>query len=185
MRGQTGNDRAARVSPVDPRGRTISPSVLSAAEEVSNRAIQHAKRLFVDPAVAANLLEEAAAAVSRSLRSKNAAESSVRDLESYLFRAFLRRLNRAKKRQLLLANAVQLQDFASRVSWDPKRALDMKIFIDEFLLQCDSAMRDFLCRWAEGHSWKEIATVYGISSHAAESKFSYTLRKVRRKLGLL
>jgi hypothetical protein len=85
MRGQTGDDSAARVSPVDPRGRPIGPSVLSAAEEVSNRAIQHAKRLFVDPAVAANLLEEAAAAVSRSLRSKNAAESSVRDLNHTYF----------------------------------------------------------------------------------------------------
>src|SRR5438132_14416264 len=53
--------------------------------------------------VAANLLEEAAATVSRALTAKKADEGYVPDLESYLFRAFLRRLTRSKKRQWLLA----------------------------------------------------------------------------------
>ena len=158
--------------------------VLRAAEEVSRRAIQHAERLLVDPAIAANLLEEAAATVSRALKAKNANEDSVRDLESYLFRAFLRRLNRAKKRQSFLAKAVELQAFLSRVSSDPRKALEMKILIDEFLMHCDPAMRDMLCRRMEGCSWKEIGWAYRISSHAAESKFSQALQKVRSKLGL-
>ena len=68
MPGQAGENGAARVSPMDQRGRPISPPVLRAAEEVSRRAIQHAERLLVDPAVAANLLEEAAATVSRPSR---------------------------------------------------------------------------------------------------------------------
>jgi len=62
---------AARVSPMDQRGRPISPPVLVAAEELSRRAIHHAEKLLVDPAVAANLLEEAAPTVSRALRAKN------------------------------------------------------------------------------------------------------------------
>ncbi len=45
---------------MDQRGRPISPHVLVAAEELSRRAIHHAEKLLVDPAVAANLLEEAA-----------------------------------------------------------------------------------------------------------------------------
>ena len=183
MPGQAGENGAARVSPMDQRGRPISPPVLRAAEEVSRRAIQHAERLLVDPAVAANLLEEAAATVSRALTAKNADEGSVRNLESYLFRAFLRRLNRAKKRQSLLAE-VELQAFLSRISWDPRRALEMKIFIDELLTQCDPVMRDFLCRRFGGYSWKEVGRVYRISSHAAESKFSQALQKVRKKLRL-
>jgi len=183
MPGQAGQNGAARVSPMDRRGRPISPPVLSAAQEVSRRAIQHAERLFVDPAVAANLLEEAAAAVSRALKAEKSHEP-VRDLESYLFRAFLRRLNRTKKRQSLLAEAIELQAFLSRTSWDPRSALEMKIFIDEFLMQCDPAMRDVLCRRIEGCSWKEIGWAYRISSHGAESKFSQALQKVRRKLRL-
>ena len=183
MPGQAGENGAARVSPMDRCGRPISPTVLRAAEEISRRAIQHAEKLFVDPAVAANLLEEAAAAVSRALKAKNAHEP-VRDLESYLFRAFLRRLNRSKQRQALLAEAVELQAFLSRISWDPRRGLEMKIFIDEFLMRCDPAMRDVLCRRIEGCSWKEIGWIYRISSHAAESKFSQALQKVRRRLRL-
>jgi len=140
--------------------------------------------MFVDPALAANLLEEAAAAVSRALKARNTHVRPVGDLESYLFRAFLRRLNRTKKRQSLLAEAVELQAFLSRISWDPERELEMEIFIDEFLMQCDPIMRDVLCRRMEGCSWKEIGWAYRISSHAAESKFSQALQKVRKKLGL-
>ena len=65
MPSQAGENGAVRVSPMYRRGRPISRPVLCAAEEVSRRAIQHAERLLVDPAVAANLLEEAAATVSR------------------------------------------------------------------------------------------------------------------------
>src|SRR6266536_602046 len=128
MPAQAGENGAVRVSPMDQRGRPISPPVLSAAEEVSRRAIHHAEKLLVDPAVAANLLEEAAATVSRALTAKNTHQPPVQDLESYLFRAFLRRLS--------------------------------------------------------GSSWKEVGRAYRISSHAAESKFSQALHKVRKKLRL-
>ncbi len=184
MPAQAGENGPVRVSPMDQRGRPISPPVLSAAEVISRRAIHHAERLQVDPAVAANLLEEAAATVSRALKAKNTHEPPVQDLESYLFRAFLRRLNRAKKRQSLSADAVDLGAFLSRISGDPRRALEMKIFIDELLMQCDPVMRDMLCRRLGGCSWKEIGRAYRISSHAAESKFSQALQKVRKKLRL-
>jgi DNA-directed RNA polymerase specialized sigma24 family protein len=184
MTGQSGQYGALRVSPMDRRGRPISPPVLRAAEGVRRRAIQYAERLLVDSAIAANLLEEASATVSRALTAKNSNENSVRDLESYLFRAFLRRLNRVKKRQSFLAKAVEQQGFLPRVSSDPRKTLEMKIFIDEFLMHCDPPMRDVLCRRMEGFTWKEIGRAYCISSHAAESKFSQALQRIRRKLGL-
>lgn len=184
MPGHASQNEAGNVSPMDRRRRPISSPVLSAAQEISKRAIRHAERLHVDPAVAATLLEEASATVSRALARKNTREGSVRDLESYLFRAFLRRLNRAKKRQSLLAEAVQLRPFLSDPSWDPRTMLEMKIFIDEFIMQCDPITRDVFCRRMQGCSWREIGRAYRISSHAAESKFSQALQKVTRKLGL-
>src|SRR5216683_662884 len=87
MPAQAGENGAPRVSPMAQGGRPISPPVLSAAEVIRRRAIHHAERLLVDPAVAANLLEEAAATVSRALKAKNTHERPVEDLESYLFRA--------------------------------------------------------------------------------------------------
>src|SRR6266851_1630291 len=94
-------NRNPRINPVDRRGRRIGPSVLDAAEEIGRRAIEHAEQLLIDPAIAATLLEEAAATVSRTINSKtHSNQSGVRDLPSYLFRAFIRRINTAKKRQL-------------------------------------------------------------------------------------
>ncbi len=182
MPGQIGQNGEVRVSPLDQRGRPISSAVLSAAEELSRRAIRHAERLRVDPAIAANLLEEAAATVSRALKNTN--ECPVRDLESYLFRAFLRRLNRTKKQQSLLAEALELQAFLTRMSLDPRRALEMKILMDELLMECTPVNRDVLCRRLADYSWRDVGQAYGISAHAAESKFSQALQKVRKKLGL-
>lgn len=122
--------------------------------------------------------------MSRALKARNALGRPIHDLESYLFRAFLRRLNRAKKRQSLSSDAIDLDAFLSRISGDPSRALEMKIFIDELLMQCDPVMRDMLFRRLAGCSWKEIGRAYRISSHAAESKFSQALQKVRKKLRL-
>ncbi len=94
-------DGNIRVSPVDRLGRTISPLVLNAAEEIGRRAIDRAEQLLIDPAVVAGLLEEAAATVSRALASKkHCTKSDVRDLPSYLFRAFIRRVDGIRRKQL-------------------------------------------------------------------------------------
>ena len=184
MPGKAGQNGALRVSPVDQRGRPISPPVLSAAEAVRRRAIRHGQRMLVDPALTANLLEEAAAGVSRALKAKKTDELPVRDLESYLFRAFLRRLNLAKKRQSLVAEAIELLALRSPTSWDPIEELERKIFVDEFLMRCGFVMRDVLCRRLDTGSWKQIGRAYGISAHAAESKFSQALQKLKKRLGL-
>lgn len=181
MAAQAGENGVVRVSPMDQRGRPISPRVLSAAEEVRQRAIHHAEKLSVDPAIAANLLEEAAATVSRALKAKNIDERPVRDLESYLFRAFLRRLNKYKKRESLATDAIDLDTFHSRNSGDPSRALETKIFVDELLMQCDPIVRDMLFRRLSGCSWEEVGRAHRISAHAAESKFSQALKKIRKK----
>src|SRR5215472_501496 len=184
MPGQAVQNGAIRVSPVDQRGRPISPRVLMAAEQVSRRAMYHAGKLCIDPAVAANVLEETAAAVSRVLQTKNTDRDSIRDLESYLFRAFLRRLNRIKKQELYTARALEVEAFVSRISHDPRRTLERKILVDELLMQFNPMMRDFFCRHLVLSSWREVGRVYGISAHAAESKFSQALQTVKKRLGL-
>ena len=178
------NGGGVRVNPVDRLGRRITPPVLRAAEEIGRRAIRHAEKLLIDPAVAANLLEEAAATVSRAISAKPMGQHPVRDLQSYLFRAFLRRVNKRHKRDLSISQALQIHALATRNSVDPRASFEQKILIDEFLMQCDPATRDMFCRRIEGLSWKEIGLSYRISSHAAESRFSQVLQKVRARLAL-
>src|SRR5947208_8557164 len=125
-------NRSFSVSPVDRLGRRISPVVLDAAEEIRRRAIEHAEKLQIDPAVAAGLLEEAAATVSRALASKkHCTQNDVRDLPSYLFRAFIRRVDKIKKKQLAQVDDVPVPTFDSSNSTDPRAAVEMKILVDE------------------------------------------------------
>jgi hypothetical protein len=79
-----------RISPVDPRGRKIEPAVLDAAEAIGQRAVHYAEKLVGDPALATNLLEESAAAVSRVLRNQQAHNDvPLHDLRAYLFQYLL------------------------------------------------------------------------------------------------
>ena len=172
-----------RVSPTDRRGRPIDSRVLAAAEAIARRAVRYAEKLLIDPAVAADLLEEAAATVSRALKSEQVSKRPIRDLQSYLFRAFLRRLNRTQRAELLAAAFLQKYVLPLDKSVNPHQLIEKKILIDEFLLQCDPITREMLCRRIEGFSWKEIGHAYGISSHAAESRVSQNFQKIRNRLG--
>ena len=178
------NEGGVRVSPVDRRGRPINPAVLNAAEEIGRRALRHAERQLIDPAVAANLLEEAAATVSRAMSAREVSQHPIRDLHSYLFRAFLRRVNKRRKREWFLAESLRIHAREAPGSVDPRPSIENKILIDEFLMQCDPTTRDMLWRRIVGFSWKEIGWSYRISSHAAESRFNQTFQKTRRRLGL-
>ncbi len=185
MAGGAQPNSSFRISPVDRFGRRISPLVLIAAEEIGRRAIQHAEKLQVDPAIAANLLEEAASAVSRAMeRKRDCTQDPVRDLRAYLFRAFIRRVNKTVMRQLLVENAVRILFVTSHNSTNPLAELEMKILVDELLTRGDPVARDMFYRRIQGLSWEEIGSSYGISAHAAESRFSQALHRIRKRLGL-
>ena len=185
MGEQANPDRAGlRVNPVDRRGRQISPAVLNAAEEIGLRALRHAEKLFIDPAVAANLLEEAAATVSRAISARSSSQHPIQNLNSYLFRAFIRRVNKRYKQELSSAESLRIHARETSNSVDPRPSIDKKILIDEFLMRCDPKTRDMFWRRIVGFSWREIGWSHGISTHAAESRFNQTFQKTRRKLGL-
>jgi hypothetical protein len=178
-------NRNLLISHVDRRGRTIGHPVLAATEGIGRRAMEHAEQLFFDPAIAATLLEEAAASVSRALLSKRQSrQAGVGDLPSYLFRAFIRRINRAKKRQLIQEAAILAHFAESRNSTDNEADLDFKILVDELIARCDPVTREMFYRRIRGFSWKEIGFSHGISAHAAESRFSQAIHKLANKLGL-
>jgi len=174
-----------RINTVDRLGRSIDPIVWDAAEEIAPRAIRYAEKLLGDPALATDLLEESAAAVSRVLASKNGTGSApVRNLPPYLFRAFIRRVNRARRKQPTFVELTK-ENPTVHPNWaSPSKHFEYKVLIDEFLTCCDHVTRDMFYRRVRGFSWNEIGRVYGISSHAAESRFSQALQRVRKKLKL-
>ncbi|HWY70317.1 MAG TPA: sigma-70 family RNA polymerase sigma factor [Terriglobales bacterium] len=181
MAGESKSGKRFQVSPIDRFGRAIDPVVLDAAVQIGPRAMAHAEKLLADPAIAANLLEECAAAVSRVLQKPRPdTDHPIRDLQAYLFRAFLRRVNRTKRRMPSLANPTN----TSEADFGAAQNFEEKILVDELLTRCDPVTRDMFIRRNQGFSWKEIGEIYSISAHAAESRFSQALQRVRRKLGL-
>ncbi len=170
-----------RISPIDRLGRDIDPAVLAAAEEVYARALEHGLKLLGDPAVVADALEQVAAAVSRLVRTEESPPgdgAKIKNLPGYVFRAFVRRVNRIKSKQITVTSAN-----GDGPRWaDPERDFDTKILTDECLALCDRLTRDMFWRRVQGFSWKEIGKIHGLSGHAAEVRFGHALRKAQVRL---
>jgi hypothetical protein len=176
--------RSFRLNSVDRQGRQIDPAVLAAAEAIFPRALEYGTNLLGDPAVVANTLEEVAATVSQLIarRDPPGEPAPIRNLPGYVFRAFVRQVNRLKNKELaVLDAAITGQTLAQRLA-DPARQLEMKILVDECLGQFDFVERDMCWRRLDGFTWDEIGPVHGLSGHAAEVRFRNAVRAVKAKL---
>jgi DNA-directed RNA polymerase specialized sigma24 family protein len=171
-----------RISSIDGRGRVIAPEVLSVAQEISARALRYAEKLLGDPAIALSVFEESAATVSRVLSAQQRNNNgNIRNLHAYLFRAFIRRVNRLRRRELVFGE--HPTNLVSKLAGSNLSGeLELKLLVDELLTRCDTVTREMFYRRTEGFSWREIGNTYGISAHAAESRFSQALRRLRKKL---
>jgi len=174
-------DGGFRISPVDCRGRAIAPEVLSVAYEISGRALSHAEKVLDDPAVALSAFEETAATVSRML-SKQPGKGNIRNLAGYLFRAFLRDVNRLKRRELLLSCDRSVTHLLESYPSNAWKELELKVLVDELLTKFDPVARDMFYRHQANFSWEEIGRIYNISGHAAEVRFNRALRRLRKRL---
>ena len=172
-----------RLNSVDQHGRQIDPEVLAAAETVFQRALNHGMDTLGDSAVVANTLEEIAATVSVHLARRNASADAapIRNLAGYIFRAFARRLNRLKRKEVALLNSVNAGETEAR-SVDPSHQLEMQILLHEYLARFDFEEKDMCWRRLEGHTWDEIGKVHGISAHTAEVTLLNAVRRVKAKL---
>jgi DNA-directed RNA polymerase specialized sigma24 family protein len=183
MRIKRNRFAAPLLNATDNHGRAIDPSVLSVAQKIASKALIFGEKLLGDSALAATLLEEAAASVSETMRRKmHRSEARIEDVTRYLFRAFVRRIQVEKQTQLVL-------DFGAEEDWEKHaRATDepgaeRRVLVQEVLDTCDTVTREIVYRRLEGFSWKEIELSCGISSNAAKLRFSKTLRRLRKKFG--
>src|SRR6266478_2592748 len=173
-----------RLNSVDRHGRRIDSAVLAAAESVFPRALEYGTNLLCDSAVVTNTLEEVAATVSQLIarRDPPGEPAPIRNLPGYVFRAFVRQVNRLKSKELaVLDAAIAGQTLAQRLA-DPSRQLEMKVLVDECLTKFDFTERDMCWRRLEGFTWDEIGPVHGLSGHAAEVRFRNAVRAVKAKL---
>lgn len=173
-----------RLNSIDRHGRQIDPTVLAAAETIFPRALDYGQNLLGDPAVVANALEEVAANVSQLIARLDppGEPAPIRNLPGYIFRAFVREVNRLKNKELaVLDAAIAGHTLAQRLA-DPLRQLEMQVLVKECLALFDFTERDMCWRRLEGFTWDEIGPVHGLSGHAAEVRFRNAVRAVKAKL---
>jgi DNA-directed RNA polymerase specialized sigma24 family protein len=168
------------MSSVDQHGRSIAPQVLTAARQIRRRALCLAERELGDPAIAASILEQTAARVSRTLyySSSVVRNPSVKNLQGYLFRAVVRNVDRLKLKEL--PKISHSEAVLERHAYNPSNRLDFLVLTNELLAKADGFTRRVFQLRVEGYSWKEIGTTIGISAHAAESRYSKGLRRIRK-----
>jgi hypothetical protein len=134
-----------------------------------------------DSAAVANALEEVAAQVSRVVEAKAAGDvAPIRNLAGYVFRAFVRHVNRLKRGGLVLLNG-DGDGLAPRWA-DPSGQIETKILVDECLAHFDFVTRDMFWRRLQGFTWEDIGKVHGLSGHAAEVRFNNAARRVKTRL---
>ncbi len=170
------------LSSVDRLGRAIDPLILAIAHEIGPRAVRYAERLLGDGALALDLFEEAAAAVTEALKRK-ATEGGgpVRDLERYLFRTYLRKVGLVRGKQARLDRLLQAKALKQPGRRKPAEA-EISLLFDEIMATYDSVTREIVNRRLEGFLCREIATKLGLSTHAVEVRYSRALAKARKLL---
>jgi DNA-directed RNA polymerase specialized sigma24 family protein len=170
------------LSSVDRLGRAIDPLILAIAHEIGPRAVRYAERLLGDEALAQDLLEESAAAVSEALKRKTTADSGpVRDLERYLFRTYLRKVGLVRRKQTRLDRSLRAKAPKQPARTELAEA-EISLLFDEVMATYDTVTRQIVYRRLEGFLWREIATEYGLSTHAAEVRYSRALAQARKLL---
>jgi len=173
--------RPLLLNAVDRLGRKIDPAVLSIAHEIGPRALSYAGILIGDPAEAINYLEEAAASVSAAIEQKKCSGTpEVRNVAAYLFRTFVRIVDEARRKKPVL-------EASSRDNGDvrlclPAHRVETTVLLNEVMATCDRGSREVVVLRLEGFSWAEIGKHLGISTHAAEARFSKALDHARKTL---
>lgn len=136
------------------------------------------------PPAPANALGEVAADVSRRLeeRDESGDPAPIRNLPGCVFHAFVRHLNRLKRKELVLVRDDGTGQALSSRWGDPSAQFETKILVDESLAQCDSVTRDMFWRRVQGFTWEEIGKIHRLSAHTAEVRFRHAIRAAAERL---
>jgi RNA polymerase sigma factor (sigma-70 family) len=172
------------ISKTDKKGNEVVREVIEAAHQIWNRALQYLRREGMDVAPAAEILEETCHCVSRAIR-RHRDPNHIRDLESYLFWAFVRKYNRRRALEERIRYVESVQSILDRKERSDRSWVSMlqdKVLFEQFLGHLDAKARMMVICRLRGDSWAEIGRLFGISAHNAEVQYFNAIKKARRRL---
>jgi len=177
---ERGSSRPLFLSSVDHLGRRIDSKVLEAAQRIGPRSVIHGERILGDPAMVLTLLEEVAGSVTLAIETKVLrGESPIKDLDGYLYRAFMHRVHDAKRRAPTLQSVgdIEWKTPSARSAFSE---IERKLLLDELLGSYDTVTVDIILRHYAGQKWPEVGAACGISATAARLRFRKAMLQIRR-----
>lgn len=163
---------------IDQSGRAIRPDVRSAAHEIWEQACQRTEALLGDSALAAELMENAVAQISRYLERIEAPLASRK--QGLLMTAFCRALYRQAARLNRVDFVGGSEELATRPSlddWTPW--VDARIDLDRIVHRLSPRNHRILMLRAAGYEWKEIASLFRSSITAVRNSFWREISRIR------
>jgi len=166
-------------------GTAVETDLLDAARRNWPRAVSYAQRYQQDSSVAADILEKVLLATSRVTRARQNSGNPIRNLDSYLYVAFVRRLNRHMARQPKIEFVGSLQDLdalSSVKNQGSPPTVEDELLVRELLKFMSGHPRDMFFLRTSGYSWKEVARFLGTTANSAQVLFNKGVAKVRGRI---
>jgi DNA-directed RNA polymerase specialized sigma24 family protein len=168
---------------VDRTGRTIRLDVREAALSVWRTACRRNQTVAADPSQSADLMEGTVSQISRYLDRKNVTVFS-RDIEALIAHSCQRAVHREQKKRnrfLPLDDPAKLSEPGPTRSWHDQ--IVARLELEEVIkLLGDQSRRVLALRYA-GYTWRETASLMGLSVAAVRSAFWRDVNGVRRRVG--
>ena len=166
-------------------GASVETDLLDAARRNWSRALAYARRHEQDSSVAADILEAVLIATSRAKRARQKFGNPIRNLDSYIYVAFVRRFNRYLAKQPKLQFIGSLQDVDAlrdtRTSKSPPTVEDDLLARELMQYMSQRTRRTFFLR-TSGYSWKETARFLKTTANSAQVLFNKEVGKIRSRI---
>src|SRR5579859_211836 len=185
MRGDFEADPPVWIWQSDASGTAVETDLLDAARRNWARMLSYAQRFQQDPSTSADILEEILLALSRARRAHRGMANPIRNLNSYLYVAFVRRLNRRVSREPKIQYVGSVQDLDSLRSTQNRGtppAVEDELLIRELLQYTNQRTRQMFFLRMSGYSWKEVARILKTTANSAQVLFNNGMGKARARV---
>ena len=173
------------VWPRDKSGRVIEQDLVDAAERNWARFAAYARRHQQDTARTANLLETTLLALSRARKSNGRLMRPIRNLDNYLYWAFVRRLNRLLAKEPKIDPVGSIQDLEAhseiRATAVPP-SIEEELLVKEVMTFLDEKTREMFSLRKTGYSWRDAAGTLKITANNAQARFSQGLKRAQARI---
>ena len=178
-------NRRAPIWPRDKSGKMVEQDLLDAADRNWTRIRAYADRHQQDPSLTANLLETTLVALSRARNSNRRLIRPIRNLDNYLYSAFIRRTNRKLARKPKVETVGSLHDldtFANRRTRPVSPSIERELLIKEVMTFLDENPRQMSSLRRYGCSWGEVAGLLKITVNTAQVRFNRGLKRAKNRV---